>query len=94
MADLPTSVNDRAISSFREGFYFQETSLRSFAKIKPSRKFPNLQYLVIIDKPVLMNNLTRVLTARSHEQIIEKEDELGIFLSFDRRWNILHVLVD
>ena len=37
--DLHISVNDRAIS---RGFYFHETShIRSFAKIKPSRKFPN-----------------------------------------------------
>ena len=42
--DLPISVNDRVISAFREDFIFHETShMRSFAKIKPSRKFPNLQ---------------------------------------------------
>ena len=33
------------ISLFQEGFYFPETShLRSFAKIKPSLIFPNLQF--------------------------------------------------
>ena len=43
--ELPTSVNDRLISTFREEFYCHETShMRSCAKIKPSRKFPNLQY--------------------------------------------------
>ena len=36
--DLAISVNDRVILSFREGLIF--TKLR----IKPSRKFPNLQY--------------------------------------------------
>ena len=37
--NLPISVNDRVI-----GFYFHETSdMRSFAKIKHSLKFPNLQ---------------------------------------------------
>ena len=41
--DLPISVF--AIS--RE-FYFQETSLRSFAKIKPSRKISNLQYFAAL----------------------------------------------
>ena len=35
--------SDFAIS---RGFYFHETShMRSFAKIKSSRKFPNLQYM-------------------------------------------------
>ena len=36
--DLLTSVNDRVISPFCEGLFSQ------MAKIKPSRKFPNLQY--------------------------------------------------
>ena len=36
------SNNDRVISAFREDFIF--TKLRNFAKIKPSRKFQNLQY--------------------------------------------------
>ena len=57
VTELSTSENDRVISPFREGFilaklrgfYFGETSHpRSFAKIqnvKPSRKFPNLQYI-------------------------------------------------
>ena len=45
--DLSLSVNDRMISPFREYFIFQETShMRSFAKIKPLRKFPNQQYTV------------------------------------------------
>ena len=38
--DLPISINDREILSFREGFIF--TKLR---ETKSSRKFPNLQYL-------------------------------------------------
>ena len=37
---LPLSVNVRVISSFRKGFIFAK-----LAKIKPSRKFPNLQYI-------------------------------------------------
>ena len=38
--ELPTSVNDRVISPW---FYFHESShMRSLAKTKPSRKFPNL----------------------------------------------------
>ena len=42
--DLPISVVDSDFAISR-GFYFHETShMRSFAKIKPSRKFPNLQY--------------------------------------------------
>ena len=42
---LLISVNERVISP---GFYFHETShMRSFAKIKPSRKFTNLQYLLL-----------------------------------------------
>ena len=41
--DLPISVMDRVIS---RGFYFHENlHMQSFAKIKPSRKFPILQYL-------------------------------------------------
>ena len=42
--DLPISVTDRVISPFREDFLFTKL-LRSFVKIKASRKFPNLQYL-------------------------------------------------
>ena len=34
--DLPISVNDKMISPFREDYIF--------TKLKPSRKFPNLQY--------------------------------------------------
>ena len=42
--DLHKSVNDRVVLTFREGFSFRETShLRSFAKMKPSRKCPNLK---------------------------------------------------
>ena len=41
--DLPISVNYGVISPFREVFIF--TKLRSFAKVKPSGKFPNLQYM-------------------------------------------------
>ena len=44
------------ISSFREVSYFHETShMLSFAKIKPSRKFTNLQYVtwtLVARKPV------------------------------------------
>ena len=39
---LLISINDRVILPFREGFIF----MRSFAKMKSSRKFPNLQYLL------------------------------------------------
>ena len=39
MHDLPISINDRVILPFNKGF------MRSFAKIKPSWKFPNLQYM-------------------------------------------------
>ena len=40
--DLPISINDSDFVISR-GFYFYETSpMRSFAKIKSSRKFPNL----------------------------------------------------
>ena len=43
--DLPISVNDRIILPFCEDFIFRKLRiLRSFTKIKPSRKFPNLQY--------------------------------------------------
>ena len=38
--DLPISINDRVILPFREGFIF--------AKIKSSRKFPNLQNHILI----------------------------------------------
>ena len=46
MYDLPISVNDRVKSLIHEPeFDFHETSqMRSFVKIKLSRKFPNLQY--------------------------------------------------
>ena len=40
--DLPISIKDRVILPFREGFIFTKL-VRSFAKIKSSRKFPNLQ---------------------------------------------------
>ena len=44
--DSPISVVERVVSPFLRGFYFHETShIRSFAKIKPSLKFPNLQYI-------------------------------------------------
>ena len=33
------------ISPYREDFIFMKLHMRSFAKIKPSRKFPNLQKL-------------------------------------------------
>ena len=46
--DLYIAVNDRVISAFRKDFYFHEIShMRSFTKIKPSRKFSNLQYTEI-----------------------------------------------
>ena len=42
--DLPISVNDRMISPIHEDFILHKTShMRSFTKIKSSRKFPNLQ---------------------------------------------------
>ena len=41
--DLHISVNDSDFA-ISHGFYFHETShMRSFVKIKSSRKFPNLQ---------------------------------------------------
>ena len=43
-------VHDFPISDFAisRGFDFHETShMRSFAKIKPSRKFTNLQYITV-----------------------------------------------
>ena len=43
--DLPTSVNERVKMPFHKGFFIQTSPSRSFAKIKSSRKFPNLQYL-------------------------------------------------
>ena len=42
--DIPISVNDRVILPFREGFNFTKPHMPSFVKIKPSRKFTNLQY--------------------------------------------------
>ena len=39
--DLPISVNDRVISPFHE----ESMHMRSFAIVKPSRIFPNLQYI-------------------------------------------------
>ena len=39
-----SSVNDRVISPFPEDFIY--TKLRSFAKIKPSQIFPNLQKIL------------------------------------------------
>ena len=43
--DLPISIKDSDFAISR-GFYFHETShMRSFAKIKWSQKFLNLQYL-------------------------------------------------
>ena len=42
--DLSSSVNDRVISPFREGFNFTKLRIRSFAKIKSLRNVPNLQY--------------------------------------------------
>ena len=42
--DLPISINDRVIFAISQGFYFHETlHMQSFAKIKSSREFPNLQ---------------------------------------------------
>ena len=46
--DLPLSINDRVILPIHEGFYFHKTSLMpSFAKIKSSRIFSNLQYVQV-----------------------------------------------
>ena len=42
--NLPISVIDSVFLRFLQGFHFHETShMQSFAKIEPSRKFPNLQ---------------------------------------------------
>ena len=43
---LPASINDSDFD-ISQGYYFHETShlqMRSFVKIIPSQKFPNLQY--------------------------------------------------
>ena len=39
--DIPISINDRVTLPFREGFIFMH--MPSFAKIKSSQKFSNLQ---------------------------------------------------
>ena len=44
MYDLPILLIDRVISPVRKDFIFTK---RSFTKIKPSRKFPNLQYFTV-----------------------------------------------
>ena len=42
--DLHISVKGQSDFGLSRGFYFHETShMRSFAKIKPLQKFPNLQ---------------------------------------------------
>ena len=52
---LPASVNNRVISSLYKWFYFHETSdLRSFAKINPSRKFPNLQHMYVQNSVIII----------------------------------------
>ena len=43
--DIPISVNDRVILPLQDGFNFTKLRMRCFAIIKPSRKFPNLQYV-------------------------------------------------
>ena len=45
MFKLLISVNDRMISLLPEDFIFTKLRMRSFAKIKHSRKFPNLQQI-------------------------------------------------
>ena len=51
--DFSISVNESDFAILR-GFYFHETS-HAFAKIKPSRKFLNLQYLIegLLDRDLL-----------------------------------------
>ena len=41
--DIPISAYDRVILPLPEGFNFRKLRMQSFAKIKPSPKFPNLQ---------------------------------------------------
>ena len=41
--DLPISVNARVNLPFYKGFFRETSHMRSFAKIKPSQKFSNLQ---------------------------------------------------
>ena len=53
--ELPTSVNDRVKSQFREGF-----CSRSFAKIKPLQKFPNLQYILSCEVLLILNPFSRI----------------------------------
>ena len=43
--DLPIPVIDRMISQFERIFFHETSHMPSFAKIKPSRKCPNLQYV-------------------------------------------------
>ena len=45
---LPMSINDRVILPFREVFFHETSHMRSFAKIKSSRKLPILQYMSTI----------------------------------------------
>ena len=51
MHDLPVSVNDRVIAGNREDFIF--------TKLKPSPKFPNLQYAKVdkIQKPLMDSSM-------------------------------------
>ena len=41
--DLPTFLRDKVLSPFRKGFFCETLHPPSFVKIKPSRKFRNLQ---------------------------------------------------
>ena len=42
-SQLGHDLNDRVISAFGEDLIFTKLRMRSFVKIKPSPKFPNLQ---------------------------------------------------
>ena len=59
--DLPISVQDRVISPFSRGFNFHETShMGSFAKIKPSRKIPNLQHVELNGINICVENVFKL----------------------------------
>ena len=58
--DLLISINDSDFAILR-GFYFHETShMRCFAKINPSRKFPNLHYVADTVVNVYLLKLLRI----------------------------------
>ena len=47
--NLPTSVNNRVILPWCDGFIFMKLASSKFCENKTSRKFPNLQYFIVPD---------------------------------------------